>query len=56
MSAEIETPWLKAALETAAREVRESPPWLRTIYARNRAIAAAMKDDDEVHSTVITRK
>ena len=37
------SPSLKLALETASREVRESPTWLKTIYARNRAIAAAIQ-------------
>ncbi len=37
-------PSLKAALETASREMADAPQWERTISARNRATAAARFD------------
>lgn len=44
---------LKNALETASREVSESPAWLKTIYGRNRAIAAIQADADPSFYSVI---
>ena len=34
---------LQASLENASRAVAESPPWLRSIYDQNRAIAEQLR-------------
>lgn len=41
-SAEDESP-LQASLKNASQKVAESPPWLRSIYDHNRAIAEQLR-------------
>lgn len=43
---------LKHAMETVRREMEESPPWLKEIYARNREIRRrAMQQRGRFHET-----
>lgn len=38
MKEKLQAGWLKQALEQVAKEIEESPPWLKAIYAQNDAI------------------